>query len=73
MVSQLLWFVKVREEWFSWGENHEELFGFGLHPLPNRCSFPGFAFTLRLDGIERVFRTERTQRGITGEPISAAA
>jgi cystathionine beta-lyase/cystathionine gamma-synthase len=37
-VSQSLWSVKVREEWFSLGENHEKPFGFGLHQLRNRYS-----------------------------------
>jgi hypothetical protein len=72
-VLQLLWSVKVREEWFSLGEKHEKLFGIGLHRLPNRCSFPGSAFTLRLDGIERVFRAERTRRGAAGDPNSTGA
>ena len=72
-VSQLLWSVKIRDEWFSLEENHEKLFGFGLHQLPNRCSFPGSASTLRLDGIKRVFRTERTRRDAARKPISTAA
>jgi cytochrome c len=37
-VSQLLWPDKDREEWFSLGENHEKVLGFGLHRLRNRCS-----------------------------------
>src|SRR6202167_5836379 len=36
-VSQSLWPDKDREEWFSLGENHEKIFGFGLHQLRNRC------------------------------------
>jgi hypothetical protein len=36
-VSQLLWPVKDREEWFSWEENHEKGLRFGLHQLRN-CS-----------------------------------
>ena len=36
-VSQLLWPDKDREEWFSLGENHEKVLGFGLHQLRNRC------------------------------------
>ena len=31
--SQLLWPDKDREEWFSLGENHEKVLGFGLHQL----------------------------------------
>src|SRR5271154_5729598 len=37
-VSQLLWPDKDREEWFSLGENHEKVLGFGLHQLLNRYS-----------------------------------
>jgi hypothetical protein len=32
-VSQLLWSGKGREEWFSLGENHDELLRFGLYPI----------------------------------------
>ena len=35
-ISQLLWPDKGREEWFSLGENHEKVPGFGLHQLRNR-------------------------------------
>jgi hypothetical protein len=35
-VSQLLWPDKDREEWFSFGENHEKTLGFGLNQLRNR-------------------------------------
>ncbi len=35
-VSQLLGSEKDREEWFSLGENHEKVRGFGLHQLRNR-------------------------------------
>jgi len=55
------------------GENHEKLLGFGLHLLRNRCSSPDSVITLRLDGIERMFRTERTRRGAAGEPNSTAS
>jgi hypothetical protein len=55
------------------GENHEKLLGFGLRLLQNRCSSPDSVISLRLDAIERVFRTERTRRGVAGEPISTAA
>jgi hypothetical protein len=37
-VSQLLWSHKVREEWFSLGENHGKLFRFGRYPLRNGYS-----------------------------------
>ena len=40
-VSQLLRPDKDREEWFSLGENHEKVPGFGLHQLRNRFSAPG--------------------------------
>jgi hypothetical protein len=47
-VLQLPWPDKDREEWFSLGENHEKVRGFGLHQLRNRCtvSFKGAAFAL---------------------------
>jgi hypothetical protein len=37
-----------------------------FHFIQLALSFPGSAFTLRLDGIERVFRAERTHRSIAG-------
>ncbi len=37
-VLHLLWSDKDREEWFSLGENHVKILGFGLDPLRNRYS-----------------------------------
>ena len=48
-VSQLLWPHKGREEWFSLGENHEKVLGFGLHQLRNRLE-RGSALLTRSDG-----------------------
>jgi len=39
-VSQLLWSHKGREEWFSLGENHEKVLGFGVHQLRSRSVPP---------------------------------
>ena len=52
-VSQLLWPHKDREVWFSLGENHENVFRFGLHLVWNhsRTCLQRMAWLLLLAGL----------------------
>src|SRR5271154_7586452 len=56
-VSQLLWPHKDPEEWFSLGENHEKVLGFGLHQLRNRCSFQVVDLPAAVKGRKRGLQT----------------